>query len=112
MPRQDREPVPGWTLPASWDGATYDGQNHAGVPTIGHLSLWYATSKKDVDRDHVAETEKFRKDLRDRFFKLGLPRPVPPASNLAESAQREMLVPAHNRSSVRRGRPRRGKKKS
>ena len=89
-----------------------DGQNHAGVPTIGHLSLWYATSKKDVDRDHVAETEKFRKDLRDRFFKLGLPRPVPPASNLAESAQREMLVPAHNRSSVRRGRPRRGKKKS
>ncbi|KAH8067720.1 hypothetical protein JL721_7274 [Aureococcus anophagefferens] len=112
VPRQDREPVPGWTLPASWDGATYDGQNHAGVPTIGHLSLWYATSKKDVDRDHVAETEKFRKDLRDRFFKLGLPRPVPPASNLAESAQREMLVPAHNRSSVRRGRPRRGKKKS
>ncbi|KAH8064629.1 hypothetical protein JL722_1506 [Aureococcus anophagefferens] len=110
--RMDREPVPGWTLPASWDGATYDGQNHAGVPTIGHLSLWYATSKKDVDRDHVAETEKFRKDLRDRFFKLGLPRPVPPASNLAESAQREMLVPAHNRSSVRRGRPRRGKKKS
>ncbi|KAH8098494.1 hypothetical protein JL720_1440 [Aureococcus anophagefferens] len=39
VPRQDREPVPGWTLPASWDGATYDGQNHAGVPTIGHLSL-------------------------------------------------------------------------
>ena len=34
-----------------------------------------------------------------------------PYEGLSERA-REMLVPAHNRSSVRRGRPRRGKKKS
>ena len=109
-PRRDREPTPGWTLPASWDAETYDGQNHAGVPTLGHLTLWYVTNKHDVDKDHVEETERYRVDLRNRFFKLGLPRPLPASSSIEESGKNELLVPRDNRSSVRvRGKGRRKK---
>ena len=104
--RMDREPTPGWELPAPWVPAPDSGA--PGVPSTGALTVWYSTDARDIENAHKVETERYREGFR-KYFKAGWPRPLPPTTHLADSDTLEAALPRENRpSDVRmRGRERR-----
>ncbi|KAJ8602377.1 hypothetical protein CTAYLR_004221 [Chrysophaeum taylorii] len=60
-------PIPGWTLPASWDVVSYAGNLSKGVPRCGLLKVTYKADPGD--------TAPFRRRLGMQFTLMGVPRP-------------------------------------
>lgn len=61
-------PIPGWSLPASWDVISYTGNLSKGVPRCGLLKVTYVAEPGD--------TAPFRRRLGELFtLSMGVPRP-------------------------------------